>query len=64
MNVQEKYLFDLQGFIFKYNPFPISWSARYYNADQYAVLTERQIAILEALYARYNGRKTHTSKAS
>lgn len=47
---------------FKYNPFPISWSARYYDADQYATLTERQIAILEAPNARYNGRKVHAGK--
>ncbi|MEZ4713297.1 MAG: phytanoyl-CoA dioxygenase family protein [Caldilineaceae bacterium] len=49
---------------FKYSPFPISWSARYYDADQYADLTERQIAILEAPNARYKGRQTHANKTN
>lgn len=40
----------------KYSPFPLSWSARYYDADQYEGLTDRQRAILEAPNARYQGR--------
>lgn len=42
---------------FKYSPFPLSWSARYYNADDYTGLSEAQIALLEAPNARYKGRK-------
>jgi ectoine hydroxylase-related dioxygenase (phytanoyl-CoA dioxygenase family) len=42
----------------KYSPFPVSWSARYYNADEYEGLTDQQRAILEAPNARYAGRKT------
>ncbi len=38
---------------FKYSPHPLSYSARYYNADDYEDLTERQRAILEAPNARY-----------
>lgn len=41
---------------FKYSPFPISWAASYYKADQYEGLTDRQRAILEAPNARYEGR--------
>jgi ectoine hydroxylase-related dioxygenase (phytanoyl-CoA dioxygenase family) len=41
---------------FKYSPHPISWSARYYNADEYEGLTETQKRILEAPNARYGGR--------
>lgn len=33
-----------------------SWSARYYDADKYVGLTERQRAILEAPNARYRNR--------
>lgn len=47
---------------FKYSPFPVSWSARYYNADDYDGLTETQRAILEAPNARYCGREAHRSK--
>lgn len=38
---------------YKYSPHPISWSARYYNADDYPDLTDRQRAILEPPNARY-----------
>ena len=38
---------------FKYSPHPLSWSARYYNADDYVGLSERQRAILEPPNARY-----------
>jgi ectoine hydroxylase-related dioxygenase (phytanoyl-CoA dioxygenase family) len=41
---------------FKYSPYPVSWSARYYNPDEYEGLTDRQRAILEAPNARYGGR--------
>ncbi|MDQ3814421.1 MAG: phytanoyl-CoA dioxygenase family protein [Armatimonadota bacterium] len=37
----------------KYSPHPLSWSARYYDADDYDGLTERQRAILEPPNARY-----------
>ncbi len=37
---------------FKYSPHPLSWSARYYDADHYEGLSERQVAILEAPNAR------------
>lgn len=49
---------------FKYSPFPLSWSARYYNPDAYPGLTEPQRAILEAPNARYRGREVHNSKMS
>ena len=42
---------------FKYSPFPLSWSARYYNPADYPGLTEAQQALLEAPNARYRGRK-------
>ncbi len=42
---------------FKYSPFPLSWSAGYYNPDDYAGISEAQRLILEAPNARYNGRK-------
>ncbi|MCB0105121.1 MAG: hypothetical protein KDE53_04420 [Caldilineaceae bacterium] len=41
---------------YKCSPHPISWSARYYAADAYEGLTERQRAILEAPNARYRNR--------
>ncbi len=41
---------------FKYSPFPLSWSAGYFDANRYPDLTERQKAILEAPNARYRGR--------
>jgi hypothetical protein len=41
---------------FKYSPYPISWSARYYDADAYEDLTDSQRAILEAPNARYASR--------
>lgn len=41
---------------FKYSPNPLSWSARYYNADDYEGLSERQRDILEAPNARYQKR--------
>ena len=40
----------------KYSPFPLSWAASYYDADQYEGLSDRQRAILEAPNARYAGR--------
>jgi ectoine hydroxylase-related dioxygenase (phytanoyl-CoA dioxygenase family) len=40
----------------KYSPYPVSWSARYYNPGDYEGLTDRQCAILEAPNARYGGR--------
>ncbi len=42
---------------YKYSPHPVSWSARYYDADDFPGLTERQKAILEPPNARYPGRK-------
>jgi hypothetical protein len=41
---------------FKYSPPAVSWSAHYYDADDYPDLTERQRAILEPPNARYPGR--------
>ncbi|MCS6862171.1 MAG: phytanoyl-CoA dioxygenase family protein [Abditibacteriales bacterium] len=41
---------------YKYSPHPLSWAARYYCADDYPDLTERQRAILEPPNARYPGR--------
>lgn len=41
---------------YKYSPHTLSWSARYYNADDYEGLTDKQRAILEAPNARYQGR--------
>lgn len=41
---------------FKYSPAPLSWSARYYDANDYPDLTPRQRAILEPPNARYRGR--------
>ncbi len=41
---------------FKYSPYPLSWSARYYQAADYEGLTEAQQALLEAPNARYKGR--------
>lgn len=38
---------------FKYSPHPLSWSARYYNPEDYEGLTERQRRILEPPNARY-----------
>jgi ectoine hydroxylase-related dioxygenase (phytanoyl-CoA dioxygenase family) len=43
---------------FKYSPFPLSWSATYYNADDYPELSEAQRAVLEAPNARYRGRES------
>jgi len=42
---------------FKYSPHPLSWSASYYQADNYPDLSERQAAILEPPNARYGGRE-------
>ncbi len=42
---------------FKYSPHPISWSARYFDEEQYEGLSERQRAILEPPNARYAKRK-------
>jgi len=44
---------------YKYSPHPISWSAHYYNADDYPGFTERQREILEPPNARYQRRKRH-----
>ncbi|MGW0232323.1 phytanoyl-CoA dioxygenase family protein [Actinopolymorpha singaporensis] len=41
---------------YKYSPAAVSWSAGYYDADDYPDLTERQRAMLEAPNARYGGR--------
>lgn len=41
----------------KYSPHPVSWSARYYNADELEGLTDRQRAILEPPNARYATRE-------
>lgn len=41
----------------KYSPFPISWSAAYYRAEQYEGLSEEQAAILEPPNARYRNRE-------
>jgi len=42
---------------FKYSPHPLSWSRRYYNANEwsalYGDLTERQRALLEPPSARH-----------
>lgn len=47
---------------FKYSPFPISWSATYYNADDYAGVSDAQRLILEPPNARYRGRQENASK--
>jgi hypothetical protein len=44
----------------KYSPHSISWYARYYNADDYEGLTERQRAILEPPNDRYRDRHERT----
>lgn len=49
---------------FKYSPFPLSWSARYYSPEAYPGLTESQRAILEAPNARYRGREAAATKIS
>jgi hypothetical protein len=41
---------------FKFSPHPLSWSAKYFDADDYPDLTDRQRAILEAPNARYHSR--------
>jgi hypothetical protein len=41
---------------FKYSPFPLSWSAAYYDASEYEGLTDSQRAVLEPPNARYGGR--------
>ena len=41
---------------FKFSPPAVSWSATYYDADDYPDLTERQRAILEPPNARYKSR--------
>jgi hypothetical protein len=43
---------------YKYSPAPVSWSATYYDADDYPDLTERQREILEPPNARYRSRAT------
>lgn len=44
---------------YKYSPHSMSWAARFYIADEYSGLTERQRAILEPPNARYGGREKH-----
>ena len=44
---------------FKYSPGPISWSAKYYDLDNYSNLSEAQKVILEGPNARYRGRDTN-----
>ena len=44
---------------FKYSPGPISWSAKYYDPDNYSNLSEAQKVILEGPNARYRGRDTN-----
>jgi hypothetical protein len=41
---------------YKYSPHASSWAAKYYDADRFPDLTERQREILEAPNARYGGR--------
>ena len=41
---------------FKYSPHPVSWAAGYFDASQYAGLSQRQREILEAPNARYGTR--------
>ncbi|HEX8235629.1 MAG TPA: phytanoyl-CoA dioxygenase family protein [Abditibacteriaceae bacterium] len=41
---------------FKYSPHPLSWSKKYFNADDYEGLSERQRHILEPPNARYGYR--------
>ena len=41
---------------FKYSPHCLSWSARYYDAEDYPDLSDRQRAILEPPNARYSTR--------
>jgi Phytanoyl-CoA dioxygenase (PhyH) len=47
---------------YKYSPFPLSWAAEYYNADDYPGVTESQRAILEAPNARYEGREVRIGR--
>ena len=41
---------------FKYSPHPVSWSAEYFDLDDYPGLTDAQRGILEGPNARYRGR--------
>ncbi len=41
---------------FKFSPYPISWSAHYYNAANYPEMTEEESAVLEPPNARYKTR--------
>ncbi|MBM3215354.1 phytanoyl-CoA dioxygenase family protein [Candidatus Poribacteria bacterium] len=43
---------------FKYSPHAVSWSARYFDWQEFEGLTDRQKAILEGPNARYGGRPT------
>lgn len=45
---------------YKYSPAAVSWSADFYNPDDYPDLTDRQRRILESPNARYQGRSTAT----
>jgi hypothetical protein len=44
---------------YKFSPNALSWAASYYDPNDYAGLTDRQRAILEAPNARYRGRDAH-----
>jgi Phytanoyl-CoA dioxygenase (PhyH) len=48
---------DRRTLFFKYGPPTISWSANYYDADEFDDLTRPQRALLEPPNARYGGRK-------
>ncbi|NOK18520.1 phytanoyl-CoA dioxygenase family protein [Corallococcus carmarthensis] len=48
---------DRRTLFYKYSPPAISWSAHYYDANEFDDLTVRQRAILEGPNARYGGRK-------
>lgn len=47
---------DRRTLFYKYSPPAISWSAHYYDANEYDGLTRRQRQILEPPNARYGGR--------
>ncbi len=47
---------------YKYSPFPLSWSAAYYDPNDYEGLSDAQRLILEAPNARYKGRQTKVGR--
>ena len=49
---------------FKYSPHPLSWSAHYFDPDDYEGLTETQRAILEGPNARYSYRDQPKGKVT